>query len=83
MSDAAVLRDAVARIVRALQALHDGELFVATKILEDLERELREPDFRRPHRCPNCGVAFRWVGELDHHLRFGSCSTQRGRAAAS
>jgi hypothetical protein len=37
-----VLRDLVARIARALEALHDGDVLLATKTLEDLERELRE-----------------------------------------
>lgn len=83
MSDAAVIRDLTARIARALEALEAGDLPYATRILENGEHELRQPDFRRPHRCPHCGNRFRWPGELEHHLHFGGCWKRRGKAASA
>lgn len=36
----AALIDARARLTRALEAIHDGELLFATRVLEDLRDEL-------------------------------------------
>jgi len=83
VTDARVLRDVVGRIVRALVALHEGEIPLATRILEDLERELREPDFERPHRCPTCGNSYRFPGELEDHLYVSGCSRRLRRTATA
>jgi 5-methylcytosine-specific restriction endonuclease McrA len=40
---------------------------VAVSILRDLRDDLRR---KIEHTCQECGTAFDYAGELDHHLRF-------------
>jgi hypothetical protein len=61
----------LARIVRAREALEDGDGDFAAQILADLEYELG--GLRNPLRsfpCPQCGLGFPWPGDLDTHMRF-------------
>ena len=53
-----------AAVVRALEALEDGEAREAEAILRSA---LRRPA-RRRHRCPVCGVGFPWPGQLNDHV---------------
>jgi uncharacterized membrane-anchored protein len=55
-----------ARVIRAREAIVDGESGVALAILVELERELAEPE--RSLRCPDCSLTFRWPGERDRHF---------------
>jgi hypothetical protein len=59
-------RDVVSRVVRALEALEDGDLQFARALLESLLDE-------RPRRprwyCRHCGLRFVFPGELDEHVR--------------
>jgi hypothetical protein len=53
-------------LVRALEALEDGDAGYAAELLRlALERGGRE---LLPHRCPGCGQRYRWPGELEGHL---------------
>jgi hypothetical protein len=63
-----VLRDAVARIIFAREAIELGERGVAVAVLRDLEADLLTTG--RRSRCDRCGLRFRLPGDLDHHLRF-------------
>jgi len=66
----------LARIVRAREALEDGDVAFAAAILADLEDDLApagSPDFDVPRQslgCPECSLRFTWPGELDHHQQF-------------
>jgi hypothetical protein len=53
-----------AAAIRALEALRDGDLALVEAILE----ELADPERERLLRC-ECGLPFRWPGELDDHRR--------------
>jgi hypothetical protein len=55
-----------AAVVRAVEALEDGEPDYGLKILRDLLDE-----HERLLRCPCCGQRFQWPGELDGHLARG------------
>jgi hypothetical protein len=63
---------ALARIIRAREALEDGDVAYAAAILSDLEDDLaaEEPEQLFRFACSRCSVRFRWPGELDHHQRF-------------
>jgi hypothetical protein len=66
------MTNTLARVVRARDALEDGDLYLAATILADLEHDLAS-DFSsttEKFRCPECGSTFRWPGELDDHRRF-------------
>jgi hypothetical protein len=55
-----------AAVVRALEALHDGEGKMAVRLLEDLVGPTPEPR----HVCSDCGNSFCWPGQLaDHRFR--------------
>jgi hypothetical protein len=58
------------RIVRAREALEDGDIAFAAEILADLEIDLAG-GFRSTvpcsNSCPDCGRAFRWPGQLADH----------------
>lgn len=71
----------LARLIAAREALAAGDVLFAIRLLEDLERDLRCLAKPRRHRCLNCGNAYRWPGELDHHLRFADCWQRPGKAA--
>jgi hypothetical protein len=67
---------ALARIVRAREALEDGDVGFAAAILFDLEEDLASEGSRLDSFptsgnfcCPDCGSRFRWPGELDHRQR--------------
>jgi hypothetical protein len=63
----------LARIVRAREALEDGDTGFAYAIVCDLEHDLGGNEFSPRGEnlaCPNCPASFRWPGELDHHQRF-------------
>jgi hypothetical protein len=55
-----------ARVIRAREAIVDGEHDLAVAILLELEREIGEPE--RSPRCPDCSLTFRWPGERDRHF---------------
>ncbi len=57
-----------AGILRAREALADGDIFLADAILSALEEN---GPSERPCRCEICGVGFWWPGELEAH-RFAS-----------
>jgi hypothetical protein len=58
-------------LVRAAEALEDGDVRYAAAILRDaLESCGGEPIETRRLLCPRCGLDCRWPGLLDHHLRF-------------
>lgn len=52
-----------AGIVRALEAIEDGDLIEARAILHALDEPLP-----RLVRCPFCEMRFQWPGLLDRHL---------------
>lgn len=58
-------REILARVVRAREALEDGDVSLARTSLAALEADLC------PSRaaCPECGLDCRWPGLLDEHLR--------------
>lgn len=61
--------DLRARVVRAAEAISDGDGHLAVAILAGLEADLAPTPIRR-HACARCGAAFRWPGErLDHEDR--------------
>jgi hypothetical protein len=64
----------LARIVRAREALEDGDVVFAAAILFDLEEDLAGDVAHvytsKSLASPRCPTSFRWPGELDHHLRF-------------
>jgi hypothetical protein len=60
--------DIVARLIFAREAIELGESAVAIAVLRGLEADLLMTG--QPSRCGECGLRFRFVGDLDHHLRF-------------
>jgi hypothetical protein len=64
----------LARIVRAREALEDGDVGLVATILLDLEEDLAggavSPIGNRRLACPRCSATFDWPGQLDHHQRF-------------
>lgn len=50
-------------VVRALEALHDGDDEMAVGLLEDLVGPTPDPR----HVCPECGNSFCWPGQLVAH----------------
>jgi rubredoxin len=66
---------ALARIVRAREALEDGDIGFAYELLTDLEHDLagESPDFEVAPQsllCPDCGLRFTWPGQLADHRDF-------------
>ena len=60
-----------ATVLRALEALADGDPVLAEEILEGLAHELEtELITSRGTRCGICGLRFDWPGQLAEHLRF-------------
>jgi hypothetical protein len=65
----------LARIVRVREALEDGDVGFAYAIVCDLEEDLaagESPDVLEVpppilHGCPECGLRFRWPGQLADH----------------
>jgi hypothetical protein len=55
----------LARVIRAREALQDGDVGLAEQVLGDLETELTPA--RRRCRCETCSVSFLWPGELQRH----------------
>jgi hypothetical protein len=72
---AAVLRDVLAGIVYALEALEQGEPGIAATILRDLEDDLAAAT--QP-RCPGCGGRAPTWELLDRH-RIRDCHGLPGR----
>ena len=72
---AAVSVELLSCIVRAREALEDGDVALCAAILFDLEEDLAAAETcARPCassigdiRCPDCSATFRWPGELAHH----------------
>jgi hypothetical protein len=54
-----------ARILRALEAIEDGERDIAVAILLDLVRDVSRPT---GVTCAGCGQRFEWPGLRDAHL---------------
>jgi hypothetical protein len=57
-------------IVRALEALEDGDQAGACEILLSALEDV-EPVGAGRYRCRACPAEFRWPGERDHHEQFG------------
>ena len=53
-----------ATVFTVLEALEDGDVDLAVSLLTDA---LEDGASDRPHRCGDCGAAFRWPGERDRH----------------
>ena len=65
------LRRALALATRAHEALADGELALASLILENLADDLGRALGPQPRvRCPDCGLGFDWPGLREHHRLF-------------
>jgi hypothetical protein len=58
--------DCLARVIRAQEALADGEHRLARQLLADLAKDLNP---RSQHRCELCGLDFDFPGRLDEHTR--------------
>jgi hypothetical protein len=56
----------LSRVIRAREAVADGDLLLAEGILADLEAELTPKPTLRCRLCPSL---FRFPGQLDEHLR--------------
>ena len=70
MTAAEAVRDALARVVFAREALELGEYAIATTVLRDLEFDLASVlDWPR---CPDCGCRAPTQPLLDRH-RFRDC----------
>lgn len=71
-------REILTRIVRAREALEDGDLGLARTSLAALEADLR------PSRavCPECRLDCRWPGLLDEHVRTVHPAVWEARCAA-
>ena len=61
-------RNTLSRIIRAREALDDGDTELATQMLTELEADLTR---RRRWTCPVCGcrLRFDFPGQLETHLR--------------
>ena len=61
----------LAGVVRAREAIEDGDVRFAAEILYDLEEDLAGALFCstavEQFRCPDCGATFAWPGELADH----------------
>ena len=58
--------EVLARVVRAREALADGDLALVGQTLADLEEDLQS---RRRATCPDCGLFCGWPGVLEEHVR--------------
>jgi hypothetical protein len=67
------VEELLAAIVRALEALEDGDPMEAAAILRSVLHQEPGP---RPYRCPTCASCFRWPGELDEHLARSRCGLE-------
>jgi hypothetical protein len=74
VTDKDVVRDLLSRVVRIREALVDGDVAFAYDVLSDLEHDLAgEEEFRTPVQnfaCSDCGLRFRWPGQLADHRDF-------------
>jgi hypothetical protein len=55
-------------IVRALEALEDGDEVFAAAVLRSAASDFKGPE-ERCFRCPHCGLTFEFHGLLDDHVR--------------
>jgi hypothetical protein len=68
-----LLRDTLARLTRAAEALRHGELELAEQILDELGADLWQAIEKRLYICDRCGNAYPWPGLLDRHLLVTDC----------
>jgi hypothetical protein len=65
------LENALASVLRTLEALDDGDQLLAEQILAGLAHDLENAlSSAKGIRCGNCGLRFDWPGQLAEHMRY-------------